>query len=329
MRRLHRASQRPADPLLRHAGLCRRQRQSGDHGGARDAGEAASDSEGLCRSAGPAMRLLHQRVGHDGGGAARAEQEADRGRDQERAGGPQVPLRHPQEHHTGGQACRRDDRLREAVMTKMEKTTAFSRRSVLKAGGALVVSIGAPVGLDTVLGISAAHAQAAGNRPPLTPDQLSSFIAVNGDGTVSAFFGKSDMAQGLFVAIGQIVAEELDVPFKAVKVIMGQTANSVNQGGASGSTGIQFGGKQMRMAAAEARRVLVEMAAAKLGLPADQLTVTDGLVHSKSDPTKKASYAELIGGRYFNTQLEWNKEFGNTLYAPGKAQPKKPSEYKI
>ena len=78
-----------------------------------------------------------------------------------------------------------------------------------------------------------------------------------------------DMGQGLFVAIGQIVAEELDVPFKAVKVIMGDTATSVNQGGASGSTGIQLGGKQMRMAAAEARRVLVEMAAAKLGLPAD------------------------------------------------------------
>ena len=70
-----------------------------------------------------------------------------------------------------------------------------------------------------------------------------------------------DMGQGLFVAIGQIVAEELDVPFKAVKVIMGDTATSVNQGGASGSTGIQLGGKQMRMAAAEARRVLVEMAA--------------------------------------------------------------------
>ena len=53
------------------------------------------------------------------------------------------------------------------------------------------------------------------------------------------------------------------MPFKAVTVIMGDTATSVNQGGASGSTGIQFGGKQMRMAAAEARRVLLDMAAAE------------------------------------------------------------------
>jgi nicotinate dehydrogenase subunit B len=119
------------------------------------------------------------------------------------------------------------------------------------------------------------------------------------------------------------------MPFKSVAVIMGDTATSVNQGGASGSTGIQLGGKQLRMAAAEARRVLVEMAAEKLGLPADALTVTDGVVHAKSDATKKASYAELIGGRYFNVQLDWNKEIGNTLYAPGKAKPKDYTDHKI
>jgi len=210
-------------------------------------------------------------------------------------------------------------------MTKLERD--FSRRSVLKAGGALVVSVGMPISLDTVLGINAALAQGA--KPLLTPDQLSSYIAVNADGTVSAFFGKMDMGQGLFVAIGQMVADELDVPFKAVRVIMGDTATSVNQGGASGSTGVQMGGKQMRAAAAEARRVLVEMAAEKLSLPADQLTVTDGIVHAKNDATKKASYAELIGGRYFNVQLEWNKQIGNLLYAPGKAKPKDAKDYKI
>jgi CO/xanthine dehydrogenase Mo-binding subunit len=210
----------------------------------------------------------------------------------------------------------------------METSAAFSRRALLKTGGALVVSIGMPISLDTVLAISEAHAQAA-VKPPLTPDQLSSYIAVNADGTVSAFFGKMDMGHGITVAIGQMVAEELDVPFKAVKVYLADTATSVHQGGASGSTGIQLGGKQMRMAAAEARRVLVEMAAQKLGLPANGLTVVDGVVQAKSDPAKQASYAELIGGRYFNVQLDWNKQYGNALYAPGKAQPKKPSEYKI
>jgi len=75
--------------------------------------------------------------------------------------------------------------------------------------------------------------------------------------------------------------------------------------------------------------VLVEMAAQKLAVPADQLAVVDGVVEAKADPARKASYAELIGGRYFNVQLDWNKQYGNTLYAPGKALPKKPGEYKI
>jgi CO/xanthine dehydrogenase Mo-binding subunit len=186
-----------------------------------------------------------------------------------------------------------------------------------------------------VLAVREAAAQGAAGqlaavvKPPLTPDQLSSYIAVNADGTVAAFFGKMDMGHGLTVAIAQMVAEELDVPFKAVKVYLADTATSVNQGGASGSTGIQLGGKQMRMAAAEARRVLVEMAAQKLSVPADQLTVVDGVVQAKADAAKKVSYTELIGGRYFNVPLEWNKQYGNTLYAPGKAQPKKPSDYKI
>src|ERR1700722_17140850 len=212
-------------------------------------------------------------------------------------------------------------------MTKFEQTSSFSRRSVLLGGGALVVSVGAGVTLETVLSIG--HAYAQGAKPPLTPDQLSSYIAVNADGRVAAYFGKMDMGHGLHVAIGQIVAEELDVPFKAVKVYLADTATSVHQGGASGSTGIQLGGKQMRVAAAEARRVLVEMAAQKLSVPADQLTVVHGVVQSKTDAAKKASYAELIGARYFNVQLDWNKQLGNTLYAPGKAQPKKTSEDKI
>jgi len=122
-----------------------------------------------------------------------------------------------------------------------------------------------------------------------------------------AYFGKMDMGHGLHVAIGQIVAEELDVPFKSVKVIMGDTATSVNQGGASGSTGIQDGGKQMRVAAAEARRVLVEMAAAKLDAQAANLIVVNGVVSDAFNRDKKTSYAELIGGKYFNVQLEWNK----------------------
>ena len=212
-------------------------------------------------------------------------------------------------------------------MTKMENPIAFSRRSVMKGGGALVVSLGMPMGMNTLLAVNSALAQDA--RPPLKGDQLSTYIAVNADGTVTGFFGKMDMGHGLGTAISQMIAEELDVPFRAVKLIMADTALTINQGGASGSNGIQNGGKQLAVAAAEARRVLVEMAATKLNIPAEQLTVVNGVVASKSDPSKKATYAELIGGRYFNVELAWNKQIGNGLYAPGQAKIKKPSEHKI
>src|SRR5438105_1102409 len=113
-----------------------------------------------------------------------------------------MPVRHAHVDPARRQARVRDDGLREATMTRMEKPSAFSRRAVLKGAGALVVSIGMPIGLDTVLAVNAAAAQGA--KPPLVPNELDSFIAINSDGTVSAFFGKMDMGQGLFTAIGQM-----------------------------------------------------------------------------------------------------------------------------
>ena len=212
-------------------------------------------------------------------------------------------------------------------MNQITKLGGPSRRALLKTGGALVVSIGAAVPFDFAR--AAEESLVAGMQPPLTPDRLSSYIAVNADGTVSAFFGKIDMGHGVAVAIAQMVAEELDVPFKAVKVVMGDTATSVNQGGASGATGVQNGGKQLRAAAAEARRILIDLAAEKLGVPAERLSVDGGVVHTGTEMAKSVSYGELIGERYFNVALAWNGKIGNPLYAPGKARPKDPKDYKI
>src|ERR1700730_5079632 len=146
---------------------------------------------------------------------------------------------------------------------------AIDRRSLFKGTGALVVSLGLPGGM-------AAAEIGSALKPPLAPDQLDSWLAIKSDGNVVAYFGKMDMGQGVDVAIAQIVAEELDVPFERVNVAMGDTAWTVNQGGASGSTGIQKGGIPLRNAAAEARRMLVKLASQRLDVPADRLEVTDG-----------------------------------------------------
>jgi nicotinate dehydrogenase subunit B len=203
---------------------------------------------------------------------------------------------------------------------------SIDRRSLLKAGGALVVSVRFSGGLP---GAYAATETGSAIKPPLTPDCLDSWLAVKSDGSVVAYFGKMDMGQGVDVAIAQIVAEELDVPLERVEVVMGDTQWTINQGGASGSTGIQKGGIPLRNAAAEARRVLVEMAAQQLGVSADRLEVTNGVVAVAGDPARKLSYGELIGGRYFHLPMSWNGKIGNDLVAEGQAKPKPPSAYKI
>jgi nicotinate dehydrogenase subunit B len=216
----------------------------------------------------------------------------------------------------------------------MNARTELSRREFLKASGALVVSAAMPAFVSEALAQADAPAarllaNAGAAKPALAPTELDSWIAILPNGKVTAFFGKMDMGQSLDIAIAQIVAEELDVAVDKVDVVMGDTALTCNQGGASGSTGIWQGAKPLRSAAAEGRRVLLEAASKKLGVPAEGLRVDDGVVSAVSDPGKKTTYAELIGGRYFNHQVEWNKQTGNAMDIKVPARPKPPSEYRV
>ncbi|HZN25513.1 MAG TPA: molybdopterin cofactor-binding domain-containing protein [Burkholderiales bacterium] len=203
---------------------------------------------------------------------------------------------------------------------------AISRRDFLKASGSLLVSVSLP---GAALSQSVATAGKLGGKPPLVPDELDSWIAILPDGSVTAYFGKMDMGQGVDVAIAQMVAEELDVPFDRVNVVMGDTAWTCNQGGASGSTGIQRGGVTLRNAAAEARRILVDRAAKKLGVSTSELVVADGVVMVPGYARQRVSYGELIGGQHFHHKVEWNKQYGNPLAIKVAAQPKDPSQYKV
>src|SRR6185295_7460811 len=200
-----------------------------------------------------------------------------------------------------------------------------TRRDFLKASGSLVISVAIPGAVVAAM----SEGTTVGGKPPLMPDQLDSWIAILPDGSVTAYFGKMDMGQGVDVAIGQIVAEELDVPFERVNVVMGDTALTCNQGGASGSTGIQRGGLTLRNAAAEARRILVERAAKKLGVATSELVVDKGVVMVPGYALQRASYGELVGGQHFHHRVEWNKQYGNTLAINVPAKPKDPSQYTV
>ena len=195
--------------------------------------------------------------------------------------------------------------------------TIINRREALAGAGALVVSVSLP-------GVKA-RAATNGSRLPLKGDQLSTYISINEDGSAVGWIGKVDMGQGTTIGWIKMIAEELDLPTDRVSMVENTSNVTINMGGASGSTGIWKGGHTMRLAAAEARRILVEMASDRLGVPADRLTVTDGVVSDKNDASKKVSYGELIGGKHFAVDLEWNKEVGNDLEIKVKAKPKRKS----
>jgi nicotinate dehydrogenase subunit B len=208
-------------------------------------------------------------------------------------------------------------------------TAQLDRADFLKAAGAgaLIVSFAIPSLADVA---SAATTRlAASPYPALAPTSLDSWITIAGNGDAMFFTGKNDNGQGLPTAFTQIVAEELDLAFERVTYVGSDSARTVNQGGASGSTGVANGGVAVRNAAAEARRVLVDLASKRLGVPVSDLTVANGVVSSKSDPAKKVGYGELIGNQKFNVKLTSNNQLGNNLTAVGVAKPKDPASYTI
>ncbi len=201
----------------------------------------------------------------------------------------------------------------------------IARRTLLKGGGALIVSFGIPAG---ILGTAGAALARTPNRP-LDPSSLDSWLAVSSDNTVTVFWGKMDMGQGTDTGICIMAAEELDVDIDRVNIIAGDTALTVDQGGASGSTGLQRSGVAIRNAAAEARRVLLELASEELQAPINELKVFDGTISVASDTSRSVTYGELIGDRHFATTLEWNGRYGNSLELQGQGQPKSPDQYTL
>jgi nicotinate dehydrogenase subunit B len=210
-------------------------------------------------------------------------------------------------------------------MSHQIESLPLDRRAFLASTGALVVTLAA----TSELAQAAAPLHGTPQRPPLKGDELSSYITIETDGSVVAYYGKIDGGQGLGTSIAQMVAEEIDVPFERVRVVMGDSGLTLDMGGASAAIGVSHGGMVLRRTAAQARRLLVEMAATALGVPSDALTVTDGVVHSVAEPNRKMSYAELIGGRFFERKIKWNGKTSNALAVEVEAPLKTPDRFKV
>ena len=138
-------------------------------------------------------------------------------------------------------------------------------------------------------------------RPAPGGGHSETFVRIAADGSVNAYNGHVDLGTGIRTALGQIVAEELDVSFARVVVVLGDTAEVPNQGATIASETIQITAVPLRKAAAQARHFLVARAAERMGLPIEDLTVEDGLIRGKDN--RSVSYGELIADQTIRLEL--------------------------
>jgi nicotinate dehydrogenase subunit B len=183
----------------------------------------------------------------------------------------------------------------------------ITRREILKSGGALVVSFSLAGTLDQAL---------AQGAKPVSLTEVDSFLAIDPKGMVTVYSGKVDLGTGVATALPQIVAEELDVPLTAIRLVQGDTALTPDQGTTWGSLSIQLGGMQLRNAAATARVALLDEGAKRLNAKKEDLKVLDGVITAGN---RRVSYGELIGNKSFNLKLDHTKP----------AASKDPKDYKI
>jgi nicotinate dehydrogenase subunit B len=146
--------------------------------------------------------------------------------------------------------------------------------------------------------------------------RLRGWIRIQVDGTVQVFTGKAELGQGILTALAQIAAEELDVAFSRVRMMGAGTLDGPDEQYTYGSQSVEQSGAVLRIAAAEARAVLVGAAARHLNVPPAALQVQDGVVVAGQ---RQVSYWELVRQGLASLDVD----------ARGNAVPKRPADYTI
>ncbi len=185
----------------------------------------------------------------------------------------------------------------------------MNRRQLLATTGFLALSFAMPANLF--------GQEAAANIPGDLKNNpmLSAWLRINSDGTVLLMIGKVELGQGNVTAITQVCAEELDVDFGRLQVLSGDTKLCPDEGTTAGSTSMPNGATAVQYASAEVRQILVGLAAAKLGQPADTMKVKDGTVTAANGQT--TTYWDLVIGKALDVE------------ATGKVTLKDPATYTI
>lgn len=173
----------------------------------------------------------------------------------------------------------------------MHNDHPWTRGRLLQTSGVLLVTRAAAPAPGPAPGQPGAASEYVQDEPDI-------FVAMLASGEALAFNGHVDLGTGVRTALGQIVAEELDLPLSAVRVVLGHTGCAPNQGPTIASATIQISAVPLRRAAAQAASHLRSLAARQLGVDAGDLQQQDGIYSSRSDGRRRTSQSELLEGRH-------------------------------
>jgi len=178
-------------------------------------------------------------------------------------------------------------------------SSGLTRRDLLQVlGGGVLVFV-------CVRRAGAQVRRGAGQR---LPEDVNAFLHIGQEGRVRCFTGKIEMGQGVVTSLAQMLAEELEVELDAVDMVMGDTALCPWDMGTFGSMSTRFFGPPLRQAAAEARAILIELAAEELGVPVSGLRAEAGTVVVTDDATRRVAYAALAQGKGITRELHTEVE---------------------
>jgi len=168
--------------------------------------------------------------------------------------------------------------------------TDIHRRDFVKAlGGGILVLVSLP---SPGLVSDAAAQQRRGY-----PTDVNAYLHIAEDGKVTLFSGKIEMGQGVMTSLTQMAAEDLGVALASIHIVMGDTASCPFDAGTWGSMTTRFFGPAVRAAAAQARLILTDLAATRLGVPRTALSVEDGVVFVTAARNRRVTFGELARGQ--------------------------------
>jgi CO/xanthine dehydrogenase Mo-binding subunit len=188
-----------------------------------------------------------------------------------------------------------------------ERPARLDRREALQMLGGVIITF--TIGEPPVL--------AQYGTPEGYPTDFNAFVRIGENGRITCFTGKIEMGQGVMTSLPQMLADELDVDVASIDMVMGDTALCPPDFPTVGSRTTKYFGVTLRRAGAEARAVLLELAAERLKTPTERLVTRSGAVHVRGDASRRVTYAELARGRRIERS------------APADVPLKKPSEHRF